>query len=67
MFITLNTYRELQRKLERSLLVTFEDVVDVRGVEVDSVIVLQSAAVIGHSVLSDDERRVVVFYSDPVE
>ena len=49
------------------MLATFEDVVDVRGVEVDSVIVIQGAAVIGHSVLSDDERRVVVFYSDPVE
>ena len=49
------------------MLVTFEDVVDVRGVEVDSVVVVQSTAVIGHSVLSDDERRVVVFYSDPVE
>ena len=48
-------------------MVTFEDVVDVRGVEVDSVVVLQRAAVIGHSIFSDDERRVVVFCFYPIE
>ena len=49
------------------MLATFENVVDVRGVEVDLVIVIQSTAVIRHSILSNDERKVVVFYSDPVE